>query len=434
MLTYAEGDLKPDNILLDMDLHPRISDCGLARTLRPNASHATSVVSIAGTDGFMDEYYRQTGRYDAKSDAYSMGVTLLIILTGWPVFDPALGDITGRCEVEGDQVIGIADQRAEWPLEVAREMHKVAMALLKRNRNSRMSVSDARDEIRKLADGHLFTAPAYGGRGMEVERDCVVCMSEPRYFRFGECGHSALCRGCMDTFMLRERPQCPNCRAPVSRQHLIQGADVAREHTFVRPLRALGMVYPEPPPQREVGATAVVDESTDNVGSGLMAPVGVRQYLGRDRLVSFLHQMVLFYGRFVAVSVAGFGYVRAHIRVIICAWIVLAVFLNNWILMFRNWIFLSIGNFVLLMVFLIIMESAPMGVGARFATLLKWSFSGFVYWAVEFFWLCFLGLVFCGCCGVVVEILRSICGVTYITGTLGASGCFLVGEVLAVGV
>ena len=125
MLTYTEGDLKPDNILLDMDLHLRLQ---LARTLRPNALHATSVVSIAGT------------------------------------FDPALRNSTGRCEIEGDEVIGIADQRAEWPLEVARAMHKVAMALLKFKRNSRMSVTDARDEIRKLADGHLLTAPAHGGR------------------------------------------------------------------------------------------------------------------------------------------------------------------------------------------------------------------------------------------------------------------------------
>ena len=37
--------------------------------------------------------------------------------------------------------------------------------------------------------------------GTEAERECVVCMSEPRHFSFGECGHSALCRGCMDSFM-----------------------------------------------------------------------------------------------------------------------------------------------------------------------------------------------------------------------------------------
>jgi len=76
------------------------------------------------------------------------------------------------------------------------------------------------------------------------------------------------------------------------------------------------------------------------------------------------------------------------------------------------------------------MEAAPMviapEVGARFATVAT----------VEFFWFCFLGIVFCGCCEVIVEILRSFCGVTYISGALGASGgsFFLVGVVLAVGV
>jgi colicin import membrane protein len=44
----------------------------------------------------------------------------------------------------------------------------------------------------------------------------------------------------MDTFMLRSRPQCPNCRAPVSRQHLIEGDNVAREHTFVHNVGAGG--------------------------------------------------------------------------------------------------------------------------------------------------------------------------------------------------
>ncbi len=32
---------------------------------------------------------------------------------------------------------------------------------------------------------------------VEVERECLACMSAPRYFRFGECVNSQLCRGCM---------------------------------------------------------------------------------------------------------------------------------------------------------------------------------------------------------------------------------------------
>jgi hypothetical protein len=38
--------------------------------------------------------------------------------------------------------------------------------------------------------------------------------------------------------MQRPRPICPYCRTAVSQQELIESDDVAREPTFVRPLRA----------------------------------------------------------------------------------------------------------------------------------------------------------------------------------------------------
>jgi serine/threonine protein kinase len=230
------GDLKPANILLDFNLNPRLSG-GMERTLPPKISHATPLVpamDIAGTNGFLDEFYRNTGQYDAKSDAYSMGVTLLIILTGFPVFHERLGYIVRRCEVEGNSVMTIADPSAQWPQEVAREMHKVAMSLvIEPDRDARMSVSNARDAVQRLVARHLPPAPVL--EGIEVERVRVICMSEPRYFRFGECGHSVLCRGCMGDLMRRARPQCPNCRTPVSRELLIQGDNVASEDTFIQP-------------------------------------------------------------------------------------------------------------------------------------------------------------------------------------------------------
>jgi serine/threonine protein kinase len=219
------GNVKPSNILLDLNLNPRLSDGGLGKL------DGRPWTSIGGTNGFMDEYYTRTGRFDVKSDTYSMGVTLLIILTGWPVFDEELGDITGRCEVDGRQVMTIVDQRAEWPPEVAREMHKVAMALTERNRSHRMSVRDAREIVQRVVDRHLPSAPTNGREISEVERECLICMSAPRRFRFGECGHSVLCRECMDIFMSRSQPQCPTCRMPVYRQHVIEGGNVAHRHT-----------------------------------------------------------------------------------------------------------------------------------------------------------------------------------------------------------
>lgn len=210
------------------------ADMGLARSIRPGALNVSSVTSIAGTNGYMDVHYQTTGRYDVMCDAYSMGVTVLVTLTGWPAVDSALGHIVGRCEVEESAVMSIADGRAQWPEAVAIELHTIGMGLVKANRARRMTVPDARERLQVLVESHLRPADAPD----TVERECVVCMSAPRTLRFSECGHSALCRGCAGQFMQRARPICPHCRGAVSQQGLIESDDVAREPTFVRPLRA----------------------------------------------------------------------------------------------------------------------------------------------------------------------------------------------------
>ena len=111
----------------------------------------------------------------------------------------------------------------------------MGMGLVKTDpRARRMTVPDARARLQVLVESHLRPADAPD----TVERECVVCMSAPRALRFSECGHSALCRGCAGQFMQRARPICPYCRTAVSQQELIESDDVAREPTFVRPLRA----------------------------------------------------------------------------------------------------------------------------------------------------------------------------------------------------
>ena len=93
-------DIKPSNILLDQDLNARLSGMGLAREQRPVAVHLTTFTSIAGTNGYMDDYYQSTGRFDAAADGYAIGVSILVTLTGWAAVDPAEGHIIGRCEVD----------------------------------------------------------------------------------------------------------------------------------------------------------------------------------------------------------------------------------------------------------------------------------------------------------------------------------------------
>ena len=81
------------------------------------------MTTIAGTNGFMDSFYQSTGKFDASADGYAMGVTLLVLLTGWPAVDPGVGHVVDRCDVEEEEIAARAHERAQWPDAVARGVY-----------------------------------------------------------------------------------------------------------------------------------------------------------------------------------------------------------------------------------------------------------------------------------------------------------------------
>nr|CAD1839524.1 unnamed protein product [Ananas comosus var. bracteatus] len=85
--SVVHKNFKSANILLDEELNPHLSDCGLA-ALTPNterqASHCASIVSaeIVGSFGYSSPEFAMSGVYTIKSDVYSFGVVMLELLTG----------------------------------------------------------------------------------------------------------------------------------------------------------------------------------------------------------------------------------------------------------------------------------------------------------------------------------------------------------------
>lgn len=151
--------MKSSNILLDDNLNAKVSDFGLSKLAKNEASHVTTCAQ--GTLGYLDPEYYMNFQVTDKSDVYSFGVVLLEMLTAKKALD------FGREEEDVnlvvfvkkamkrmrlmeviDPTVRIGANKLE--LESMKELGCLAIACLYEQRQNRPSMKDVADEIQHI--------------------------------------------------------------------------------------------------------------------------------------------------------------------------------------------------------------------------------------------------------------------------------------------
>ena len=84
-------DVKPQNIIISTDGKVKLSDFGIAKAINSNSSTNTITANVMGSVHYSSPEQVRGGFADAKSDIYSLGITMYEMVTGRVPFD---GDST----------------------------------------------------------------------------------------------------------------------------------------------------------------------------------------------------------------------------------------------------------------------------------------------------------------------------------------------------
>lgn len=83
-------DIKPQNILLDKNFNPKVSDFGMSKLLNDDMTQV--ITAVRGTPGYLAPEWLRHSIATKKCDVYSFGMVLLELVSGRKNFEPSASD------------------------------------------------------------------------------------------------------------------------------------------------------------------------------------------------------------------------------------------------------------------------------------------------------------------------------------------------------
>jgi len=181
-------DVKPDNIMLRPDGHVKVLDFGLAKVSAPAIDDMTMAAStlpgvVFGTPRYMSPEQLRGSAVDARSDVWSLGVTLYEMVAGRQPFpDTTAADLVGAIlhsepSLEPLGVAGplIAKALRKAPLDRYQDAHDLMVELTALKRRLELPESgDDRPQRTTVTASHNFPfqVTRFVGREDDIERVC----------------------------------------------------------------------------------------------------------------------------------------------------------------------------------------------------------------------------------------------------------------------
>lgn len=163
----AHGNLKPSNILFDSNYSVKLSDLHLGMDI----SH-----SRRSTVAYAEPELLATGELIPACDMYSLGVLLLVLLTGRPAF--RIKKVVQEA-LDKETLHEVLDGSAgDWPSEETKELAKLALRCCDIKRDNRPVIEDVCRVVEPLMD----SAKVSKHRSWSIGSDSDFGGSVPSYF------------------------------------------------------------------------------------------------------------------------------------------------------------------------------------------------------------------------------------------------------------